>query len=116
MVVYILLIAAIILMCLLDIKIKMSQNVKNWLFFGCAVLIFILSAFRDPVVGVDSEQYCDFYKNINNRSSIFLTEFEIGFSLLVRTLHSICRDPQFLLIVSSFIIIGSFTYFVKTNL
>lgn len=115
MAIYLFLIGIIVVICILDLQFKMSQRIRNILFFSCVALIFLLSAFRSSSVGVDTRQYWSFYQTIDSRSSVFSTEFEIGFSLLVKVLHCVCKNPQLLLVVSSFLIVSSTSYFIKTN-
>ena len=115
MLIYIFLILIIAILCFLSFLKKLNKKVVNISYYILFIVIFLLSAMRNRGVGVDTNSYCNYYEKIDSYSSIFNTGFEVGFAILVKTLHCFSKNSQLLIIVSSTLTIFSMMYFIKTN-
>lgn len=84
---------------------------RNRIFtFLSFIILIVVSGFRGYAVGSDTKVYVLLYNNIDILPLIN-SRFESGFMLYLKTLHYFSKDPGFLLIVSSFICIGTVCYF-----
>ena len=115
MIIYVVLIISLIIVAILDVKDKISKKHKNCLYWIFVAILFILSSLRNVNVGIDTKAYYNFYENIDNITNLNDSSFEIGFTIMCKSLHYICPHPQFLLIFTSFIIILAVSYFIFTN-
>lgn len=57
-----------ILLCALASYGNMSFKTKNFLYWGCAIVLIVLSAVRDYTVGADTLNYCQGYRYIQQLS------------------------------------------------
>lgn len=109
---------AIIFLMAFACKFSRLNADKIFLFFA-AVVLFLLSAMRDPVVGSDLQNYIVMYKSVGEIPLIdFLKirdirinhpevgNFETGYLFLCKILTCISKDPGFFIMITSLIIVG----------
>lgn len=91
----------------------------NFLIIIITIQLFFISAFRSVNVGTDLKRYIPRYKMIaeTDFSHIFelrhTVDFEYGYILYNKVISIFSSNAQVLLIVTSIIIIFSFSYFIK---
>ena len=94
-------------------------NLKSTLAFVVFFILFFLSALRQMDLGIDMVAYSIHFDNISSASWIDIFEvsrFEKGFVIFNKLISSfIYRDFRALVILSSFITIASFTFFLYKN-
>lgn len=88
-----------------------KQRKKHYILFSF-VLLFVISAFRDYSVGVDTKTYINLY-SIADKVNIINSRWEPGYIVLLKILRHISNSPAILLFVSSGICVGSTCLFVK---
>lgn len=93
---------------------KFNKNKGLIIIFIC---LFLVSAFRNYSVGVDTIQYYQYYTIIGNYSGWDYSHFryEPGFFYLCKVLFIITSEPQMLLIITSAFINFSVYYFIRKN-
>ena len=91
-----------------------SNQHKKFMAWSLFVLSFLMFAFRDQHVGVDTPVYCGAYRSIAKVSwnKISLYRYEVGFSAFCKLLSYITKEPQFLLAISGLIICGAISRFI----
>lgn len=91
-----------------------SNQHKKFMAWSLFVLSFLMFAFRDQHVGVDTPVYCGAYRSIAKASwnKISLYRYEVGFSAFCKLLSYITKEPQFLLAISGLIICGAISRFI----
>lgn len=106
----------ITMIILLGILINPKSNKKKKIFLILSFsLLAVIAGIRNYTVGIDTHLYYKFYLNLPNVSFDMLknVRYEFGFSLLCKILSTICKNPQFLLLITSIFInyaIGNFIY------
>lgn len=70
-----------------------------------------LCAFKASIVGNDTVEYIRMYELAYDKLALYSSRYEPGFLMYIDGLYSLSSNPQFLFIVSSIIIYGSFSFF-----
>ncbi len=116
MLVYILI---IFMTLLLGAIIKPNINKKNKKIYLSIIfgIITIVAAIRSMNVGIDTEQFCNAFKDISLMSlkSAFETRYESGFVLLCKVIACISTEQQMLIIITSLFIFPTIAYFIYKN-
>lgn len=95
-------------------KIK-NVNKEKILFFMMFFQLFFLSAFRDISIGTDTHTYHYIFKQINNMSifEMFKYNIEPGFILLNKLSSIFSKQPQVIIITTSFLTIITTLFVIK---
>lgn len=94
-----------------------NKNIKLFIYI-IAIQLFVISAFRSVNVGIDLTRYLPRYQLIGNTDwgKIFelrhIVDFEYGYILLNKIISIFYNNEQFFLVVTSLIIVLSFSYFI----
>jgi len=81
------------------------------------IQLSILSAFRSINVGNDTKEYVRLFETIMRLGNIqdFYPRFEIGYLYFNKLVGYLSSNPQILLSITSFIILGTFFWFINRN-
>lgn len=92
---------------------------KSKKFYSLLVFLqlFILSATRSINIGNDTKEYIRLFEAIVtlNNLQYFKTRYELGYLFFNKLVGYISLNPQILLAITSFIILGSFFWFINRN-
>lgn len=94
------------------LKPEHSNRRKKYYILFSFVLLFVISAFRDYSVGIDTKTYVNLY-SIVDKVNIINGRWEPGFIALLKMLRNFSRNPASLLFVSSGICVGCTCLYVK---
>lgn len=105
--------AIILSIFIVSLVTKNSRYHKIWLFSYSLIVLTLVSGLRSADVGTDTQMYIDAYEEIGNSPFPFTNvRYEFGFSLLFNLCYKISSNPQFMLLVTSFIINFGVLYFI----
>ena len=116
-VIFSLLIAVLLFFALMEYQDFFESKGAKCVWFVLSVMaLVVISALRDPTVGVDTLKYADQYIKLNQMAFWdfnYTIPFEIGYVFLIKVLGLFSESPQMLLIVTSCFIhtaVGIFLY------
>ena len=105
--------ATILSIFIVSLVTKNSRHHRAWLFSYSLIVLTLISGLRSAEVGTDTQMYIDAYEEIGHSSFPFTNvRYEFGFSLLFNVCYKISSSPQFMLLVTSFIINFGVLYFI----
>lgn len=88
-------------------------NRNKFFLFLSFSLFYIIMAFRDISVGIDTETYSELYLTIANTDSWLFPRYETGYVLLNRIIGFIFpHSPQMFIVIISFIVLCGYVRFI----
>lgn len=96
-----------------------SRNKDKLFIIITFTIFFVLSAFRSQNIGNDTFRYISLYERIASESELsqFVSGYELGYIYFNKIISFISPKPQFLLIITSILILIGFAIFIykKSN-
>lgn len=103
------------LFCIIREESGLSEKKRLWNLRIAILPVFVLMAFKGPLVGNDTPNYIHMYEIITD-DSWYIDEYggiEIGYNVFQKVLHFISADPQTLMIGVAVVVAIALFYFFK---